>query len=422
MRINAMPILDGLVRAATARPIRRLIVALACSALALAGRFECKGANPERISPGILIERAGMRPIHEDTVAAIKSTPARGMGGPGLAGAMGGVRLKALRIGAYELLVPLPQMADSQIPVSYTIVSKPTDAIAECRLRTRGDSNVAVGVRLSGKPDQEIEITWTSVVLVARKADVGKPDRPEPYLRRTSCVQSDAKEITKLANELWPANGKIDAFAREIQRFIGKMQQKHPPRSTDALNTLDSGANWICTANANLATALLRAKGIPARSIAVIPTISKRLEMHRIVEYVDHGQWITFDPSSLQKEIPAEPWRNVIMAKTTIADEDAAMKPRPGSALGCPFGQESEFPDQEAGLWGMTLPGVTLWGNDFFWTTAKPLAEFGDTEETISLARKEWTRFLETGKLSNCQRRAVAARNANAFLDALRAK
>jgi len=65
--------------------------------------------------------------------------------------------------------------------------------------------------------------------------------------------------------------------------------------------------------------------------------------MHRIVEYFDGKEWISFDPSLVNADIPLKPWQNIIMAKTTIADEDLAMKPRLGSMMGCPFGQEAEF-------------------------------------------------------------------------------
>jgi Transglutaminase-like superfamily len=175
------------------------------------------------------------------------------------------------------------------------------------------------------------------------------------------------------------------------------------------LGILESGSNWICTANANLAVALLRARDIPARSIAVIPSTAQRLEMHRIVEYFEDGKWIQFDPSSLQKDIPMKPWQFTIMAKTTIADEDIAMKPRMGISLGCPYGQELGFVDN----------GLTFSGNDFFWTIAKPLAEFDVSDKAIDRARSEWNKFLDSGKLSHGQIKAASARNAADFVDSL---
>src|SRR5262249_19200147 len=128
----------------------------------------------------------------------------------------------------------------------------------------------------------------------------------------------------------------------------------------------------------------------------------QRLEMHRIVELAEKDRWIPFDPSFLQTDIPAKPWQNIIMARTTPQDEQVAMKPRMGVALGCPYGQEME----------LLTPGVLLTGQDFFWTIAKPLAEFEATEEAARLAAKAWTRYLETGALTPAQLKAGSAKTA----------
>ena len=45
-----------------------------------------------------------------------------------------------------------------------------------------------------------------------------------------------------------------------------------------------------------------------------------------------------------------------------------------GSALGCPFGQEVEI-----------SAGLTLSGNEFYWTIAAPLAQFEVNDETARL-------------------------------------
>ena len=109
--------------------------------------------------------------------------------------------------------------------------------------------------------------------------------------------------------------------------------------------------------------------------------------MHRVVECFSGGRWSAFDPSSLQPAIPLQPWHDVVMARTTIADEEQAMKPRIGVSLGCPVGQELEF----------SGPGISFAPPDFFWTTAKPLKEYEVTEQEMDKARGEWERFLRTG-------------------------
>jgi len=162
----------------------------------------------------------------------------------------------------------------------------------------------------------------------------------------------------------------------------------------------------------DLAAALMRSKGIACRSIAVIPPTSQRLEMHRIVEFAEKGRWVPFDPSSLQTEIPAKRWQNIIMARTTTQDEQVAMKPRMGVGLGCPYGQEIE----------LLTPGVILTGQDFFWTIAKPLAEFEATEGAARLAAKAWTHYLETGALVPAQLKAGSAKTATELGELLKSK
>lgn len=308
------------------------------------------------ISPGVAMESSNMTEFQNRTVRIITAAPRGIMKECGLAGIMGGARVKLLKTGTHELLLPMPQLTEAQIPVGYAITTTPPKAAKEYRLRVRGDSNVVVSVQLNGDRDEEVQMDWSAIILIAGKSVTPDRSPPEPYLRETSCVQCDAKPVKMLADKLWPASGKTDDYAANIQEFIRNLKQKKQPFSLDALGILESGGNWICTANANLAAALLRSKHIPARSVAVIPPTGGRLEMHRIVGYFESGQWRQFDPSSLHTTIPLKPWQNIIMARTTIADEGMAMTPRMGTSFGCPYGQELEFLDG----------GVTLWGQNFF--------------------------------------------------------
>ncbi len=385
---------------------------LAIAALVSTGGCNGKSAVVEDIPPGVVIEQTGMISLQKKTAMAVTSAPPGVMKGSGLIGVVGGARVKVLKEDTHEVLLPMPQLADTQIPLTYAVTTTPRECGIEYRLSKRKDANVVVTLHLSGNRQQEIQIDWASVILVSNELAAQNLSRPELYLRETACVQSGAEPVTRLADRLWPEDGRIDAYAANIQEFIRNAKQEKQPRSMDALGILESGVNWICTANANLAAALLRAKGIPSRSIAVIPPTAQRLEMHRIVEYFDGDRWLKFDPSSLCRDIPMKPCQSVIMCNTTIDDENLAMRPRLGVSLGCPYGQEVEFLDG----------GMTLWGNDFFWTVAKPLAEFEPTDEAIGLATEEWIRFLETGRLGQNQIEAASARDAAGFLEALRTR
>jgi len=334
------------------------------------------------------------------------------MAKPGLVGVLGGVRVKLLKTGTHEVLLPLPQIVDGQVPVCYYVRSTPSDAAVEYRIQRREELNDILNVQLKGENNQEVQLEWSAVVLVTNTAVSPGGTGLDLYRSATACVQADSPKIKELAEKLWPKNDRVDDFARNIQQHIREMKRVKQPRSLDALGILDSGMNGICTANANLALALMRAKRIGSRSMAVIPPTSQRLEMHRIVEYSDNGQRHYFDPSSLHADVPMKPWQTVIMAKTTMADENLAMKPRMGSMVGCPYAQELELLSTD----------ITLWGQDFFWTIAKPLTEFDPDGEAITLAMESWKQYLQEGQLSKGQVSARTATGSAEFLESLKQK
>jgi Transglutaminase-like superfamily len=365
---------------------------------------------PANISRGVVVRQDGLAGPHAELDKAIKAA-AGIMKQSGLAGATGGAHLKLASGSPQEVILPIPQLADGQVPVCYFIRCNPPDAADEFRLRNREDCNVVASIRLAGR-GREVQISWSAVVLLATRTATPNTTPPEPYRAATPCVQSQAAEVAKLAADIWPGTGKAAELGAKIQRHIRQSKRKGQPRSLDAVAILRSGENSICTANANLAAAVMRAKSIACRSVAVVPPISRRLEMHRIVEFFDGERWQSFDPSSLQTDIPAKSWQNIIMAKTTMSDEQVAAKPRAGATLGCPFGQEVE----------MLTSGVNLWGQDFFWSMAKPLAEFEPTDAAVRVAAEAWNRYLETGTLTPTQLKAAFAKTGEEFSEILGAK
>lgn len=364
----------------------------------------------QKLSPAVVIKQQGMDDLHKALAARIASAKTGSTASPGLVGALGGAHVKLLGTGTQEVILPLPQLADGQVPVCFYIRSTPRDVAVEYRIQRREEMNDIVSVKLKGERNQEVQLEWSSVVLIAGKADSSRDSLPDSYRAATACVQADAAKIESLAEKLWPENGEVEDYTRNIQRFIREMKRVKRPHSLDALGILDSGTNGICTANANLAVALMRAKGIASRSMAVIPPIDQRLEMHRIVEYCDDDRRQYFDPSSLHAAVPMKPWQTVIMAKTTTADENQSMKPRRGSMPGCPYGQELE----------LRSAGVTLFGQDFFWTKATQLTKMQPDDEAVSLAIEAWNRYLQEGVQSEGQIKATAASNSLELSEALK--
>ncbi len=383
------------------RPTCVLLAGLAgvsVGALPGCGSAETPAANT---TPGAAIRADGLTEPQAELAKRVTSAPAKAMAGSGLAGAAGGVHVRVTTGDPQELQLPIPQLVGGQVPVCYLISSTPADAVTGYRFRKAEGGDVFVGVRLAGK-EQDVRIAWSAVVLLTPR-DV-TPDRTpaEPYRGATPCAQATADEVKKVAGEVWPASGKVEEFAAAIQGLVRDRKRVCRPASLDAVGILRSGENGICTANANLACAVMRAKGVACRSVAVVPTIGQRLEMHRIAEYHVGGRWVPFDPSSLTADVPAKPWQHVVMARTAVRDEQAAMKPRMGAMAGCPYGQEAE----------LLTPGVMLSGEDFFWTQAAPLAEFEVSEELAGKAAAAWGRYLETGVLTPGQVKARSAATA----------
>ena len=346
---------------------------------------------PLDLSKGTVLEESIDAEATDRLLERVDSVTSPALDSSGLVGARGGARVKLHASGTHRVLVPMPQMTPTQIPIAYAIRCTPDEAVEEIRLHRREDLNDVVGLELEGNSGDEVQIDWAATVLLLPGEKPCSPADQTAYQVATACVQSEDPQIKELAESLWPESGDITDYARVIQTSVSNMEQAQRPMSLDAKGILASGANGICTANANLALALLRTRGVPCRSLAVIPPTSQRLEMHRVVQYASDGKWHTFDPSSVHRDIPMKPSQSVIMSHTSIFDESISMTPRMSTMRGCPYGQEME----------LLTPKVTLWGSDFFWTIAKPIMAISPSDEVISESRRRWQSFLKTGRLDS---------------------
>ena len=109
---------------------------------------------PEDITPGVVIKQDGAAGLQAELTKRVSSSTARVMKGNGLAGAVGGARVRVSSTDPQEVLLPIPQLTGGQVPVCYCVSSTPADAVTEYRLRKRENTNVVVGVRLTGKKQE----------------------------------------------------------------------------------------------------------------------------------------------------------------------------------------------------------------------------------------------------------------------------
>jgi len=95
--------------------------------------------RPKADSKGVAIRQDGLAEPQAELEKRITSAPARVMKASGLAGAMGGARVKVTATDPQEIILPVPQLTGGQVPLSYFIAITPAEAATEFRLRARED-------------------------------------------------------------------------------------------------------------------------------------------------------------------------------------------------------------------------------------------------------------------------------------------
>lgn len=129
----------------------------------------------------------------------------------------------------------------------------------------------------------------------AKRLPISKKDY-EAYLRATPFIQSNDKEIVKLANEIIGTERDSLRAAMLINDWVYRNIQKRPtvsiPSATDVLKMRTGD----CNEHTTLFVALARAAGIPARINAGMVYLGDRFFYHAWPEvYV--GKWLAVDPT-----------------------------------------------------------------------------------------------------------------------------
>jgi len=231
--------------------------------------------------------------------------------------------------------------------LTFEVEVDPPEALRSWRWRERADgNNLLCEIELEPGANQHVQVGWKSLVLVRDQAKqslpaAAAPDNPaeaEPWLRATACVQSDAAAIVAKARELAEGCDDVESYVRKVLGFTTTNQGTGAEFVTlDALAALSCGGS--CTNRANLCAALLRAHGIAARTQAHLPTWSKKVYEHWLVEYWHPGKGWTWIESTLG-DYPAIPRTLVVLNVANPEDEDLAFGERirhSGVMTGAPF-------------------------------------------------------------------------------------
>jgi hypothetical protein len=253
------------------------------------------------------------------------------LGGPGLIRASANMPVKAVKDGAVGTVTfPVPGLYRDQVPVGFAVRCEPPVALQGYTLKLRPDGlNWLCEVKVA-PPEGGAVVSWESLVLVGDRPPVALPPAARPefppeagaWLRSTACVQSQDQEIRATAEELARGAEDVGEFARRVAKFTAERPlDERRLTGLDAKAALASGGS--CTSRANLAAALLRARGVPARTVAHLPTWAGQHYEHWLVEYWHPGVgWVWLESSLNQLQPP--PWTAVVLNVASPEDENLA--------------------------------------------------------------------------------------------------
>jgi transglutaminase-like putative cysteine protease len=212
----------------------------------------------------------------------------------------------------FQVYAHIPVITADQAPIMITDVHTiPKDRIVSYQIiGGYSGQNVLLEVTIDSINRSEmIYLYWKSHILIQHQDYVDFPDSRElvpeenyseeirQWLNPTIFIQSDHEEIRATAELLSMNTSDIITIVDNIIGFVAN-NITYIYGLEDALGTLRRGYG-VCTGKANLATALLRACGIPSRVIMVYPT-------HYLIEYYLHSYgWVKAESTH-----GAHPWPN----------------------------------------------------------------------------------------------------------------
>ena len=225
---------------------------------------------------------------------------------------------------------PLPAHTLRQVPISLQVSALPPECLRAVRLLKLEAPNAVAEMEI-GRPGAS---GWVTVrlkchVLLAPPAGGARvletqpplePEKPaEVWLRSTYNCQSDAWEMQAAAQGLGAAGRPVGEVVYQVSQFLRKTRGSRGPTALDAVTALKH--NISCTTAANLATAVLRARGIPGRQVRVCSTRGLPQQGHWVAEYFGPGLgWVAIEP--FNGERLDDPYQYLVLGLVYPAYED----------------------------------------------------------------------------------------------------
>lgn len=229
---------------------------------------------------------------------------------------------------------PVPGTYRDQVPLTFDLHVEPPSALIDYRIIKRDDGlNWLCQVNIKS-PGKGVIIKWESLVLVSGrkeptlpKVQPSAPKEVAQWTHSTACVQSADPTILAKSEELAKGTDDVESYVRKVIAFTSKNKGKAGEKfdALDAKRALLCGGS--CTSRANLAAALLRAHGIPARTVSHLPAwYTGPLFEHWLVEYWHPTVgWVWIEPTLNGFQPPANDL--IVLAVSSPADEDKAFDP-----------------------------------------------------------------------------------------------
>jgi len=217
---------------------------------------------------------------------------------------------------SFNVYCHIPVVFDDQSPLIFgNVWSEPSGRINGFSIaHNYTGSNALLNISINSMNEGElIKIFWniTSLNKINDYSDLPKyikrapkyklPEDVKKWLLPTDYIQSNNIRIKLVALFLRLFNNNVNKIAKRITNFTSN-KIEYDGRGQDALTVLKN-RRGVCTGKANLAAALLRANGIPARILMIYPT-------HYVIEYYAHPYgWVRSDATA--EIIPCSTYRTV---------------------------------------------------------------------------------------------------------------
>jgi hypothetical protein len=367
------------------------------------------GDKTRGVAFGLLVGGTGTVEADEFR-ARVRETGERaapGAAGPGLFLAEGRYAGVCSRDGeSLRVWIPVPILWREQVPLTFRAWTEPEGLVASVKFFRRPHGFHFAELLLSGlKGNTRFSLSWESYVLAlpheTRAIPAGirvpvenVPPDVSPWLNASWCCDTNDPEIRKVAEDLMKGGPAADALVPALIERLGAILRAEKGRVSNLTASEAMTKAGSCTSNANLAAALFRAVGIPARVIAGYPTWSGPLQTHYVVEYWLPGAgWRLMESSLCRDDRPGAEQIEVAM----VLPVDEAMGKagmRPGAAGGVPFLSLTEYPDPlkdgAITVWlGGAMPGQP--GCDHRATAVRAIAaEPGEWKAAADRLSKRW--------------------------------